>query len=106
MDEDEDDELKDEDEDEDAEEDEESEDEFEDDDMDTILAKLIIVTPKAKDRSRNTDIHKKSLNNEIATMINDGLYFYEQDLRRKVCGFVSYEHILIIFAGCTAICAQ
>lgn len=80
-------------------EDDEDEDEdygdFDDADFDTILSKLIIVTPsplKSKDRSKNPDIHRKAMNDELASMINDGLYFYEQDLRRQAARNISVAH--------------
>ncbi|EFA79880.1 hypothetical protein PPL_06700 [Heterostelium album PN500] len=67
-------------------EEEQSEDEdFDQDDestLDELFSKLIIVTQspyKKKGKSSN----RKGFSNEIASMINDGLYFYEQDLKRK-----------------------
>eukprot|EP01132_Coremiostelium_polycephalum_P000635 gene635-788_t len=53
-----------------------------DDDHDDIASKLIIVTQspyKRKDKCYG----RKYISSEIASIINDGLYFYEQDLKRK-----------------------
>jgi hypothetical protein len=65
------------------EEDSEGEDE---EDIDGVLHRLVIVTqspaPPKKDRSRNPD-HRKTFTNELADMINDGLYFYEQEQQTK-----------------------
>jgi hypothetical protein len=71
--------------------DEEDSDGEEDDYMSDIdddhIMKLIIVmqspVPIRKERSRNPDIHRKSISGELASIINDGLYFYEQDLRNS-----------------------
>jgi len=50
------------------------------------MAKLIIVmqSPAShKKERRNPDIHRKAISGQLADIINDGLYFYEQDLRLK-----------------------
>ncbi|KAF2074117.1 hypothetical protein CYY_004559 [Polysphondylium violaceum] len=58
-------------------------DEYEeqDDEEDDISSKLIIVTQSPYKKNKLNG--KKYMTSEIASMINDGLYFYEQDLKRK-----------------------
>jgi len=68
-------------------EDSEDEDEDEDFDMDSVLHRLVIVTQspapvKIKERPKG-DTHRKSITEDLVDMINDGLYFYEQDLKSK-----------------------
>lgn len=62
-------------------------DEDEDFDLESELHRLVIVTqspaPLKKGRSRNPDIHRKSISDDLVSIINDGLYFYEQDLQTK-----------------------
>lgn len=65
-------------------------------DEDRMIAKLIIVmqspVPVKKER-RTPDIHnRKAISGELADIINDGLYFYEQDLRRKATTRSNLEH--------------
>ncbi|KAG0272437.1 La ribonucleoprotein domain member 1 [Linnemannia exigua] len=58
--------------------DDEDEDEFDDD----TVAKILIVTQKKRDRSHGS-YERKSMNDDINDMINEGLYHYEHDLQRK-----------------------
>ncbi|KAK3824013.1 MAG: hypothetical protein J3R72DRAFT_406370 [Linnemannia gamsii] len=58
--------------------DDEDEDEFDDE----TVAKILIVTQKKRDRSHGF-YERKSMNDDINDMINEGLYHYEHDLQRK-----------------------
>ncbi|KAF9907777.1 La ribonucleoprotein domain member 1 [Linnemannia zychae] len=58
--------------------DDEDEDEFDDD----TVAKILIVTQKKRDRSHGS-YERKSMNDDINDMINEGLYHYEHDLQRR-----------------------
>lgn len=66
---------------------EDSDEEDEEFDLESELHRLVIVTqspaPKKGRPVRNPDIHRKSISDDLVNMINDGLYFYEQDLKTK-----------------------
>ncbi|KAG0208020.1 La ribonucleoprotein domain member 1B [Mortierella sp. GBA30] len=61
-----------------SDEEDEDEDEFDDD----TVAKILIVTQKKRDRTHGS-YERKSMNDDINDMINEGLYHYEYDLQRK-----------------------
>ncbi|KAF9985913.1 La ribonucleoprotein domain member 1 [Mortierella antarctica] len=61
-----------------SDEEDEDEDEFDDD----TVAKILIVTQKRRDRTHGS-YERKSMNDDINDMINEGLYHYEFDLQRK-----------------------
>lgn len=54
--------------------------------MDSQLHRLVIVTqspaPIKKDRSRS-DLNRRGISGDLIDVINDGLYFFEQDLKGK-----------------------
>ncbi|KAJ1990011.1 hypothetical protein H4R33_001871 [Dimargaris cristalligena] len=55
------------------------EDVYDDDVDDEIIAALLIVTERRRDRS-HVPYERKAMNDDIADMINEGLYYYERDL--------------------------
>ncbi|KAE9614905.1 putative winged helix-turn-helix DNA-binding domain-containing protein [Lupinus albus] len=60
----------------------------EDDEVTVIeqdVQKLVIVTQNSdlKQASKSSDKESKSISNELASAINDGLYFYEQELKHR-----------------------
>ncbi|CAL0307496.1 unnamed protein product [Lupinus luteus] len=60
----------------------------EDDEMTVIeqdVQKLVIVTQNSdlKQASKSSNKESKSISNELASAINDGLYFYEQELKHR-----------------------
>ncbi|KAF9582670.1 La ribonucleoprotein domain member 1B [Lunasporangiospora selenospora] len=59
-------------------EDDEDDDEFDDD----TVAKILIVTQKRRDKT-HVSFERKSMNDDINDMINEGLYHYEYDLQHK-----------------------
>jgi len=61
-----------------SEEDDDDDEEFDDD----TVASILIVTQKKRDKS-HVPFERKSMNEEIVEMINEGLYHYEHDLRNK-----------------------
>ncbi|KYR01085.1 hypothetical protein DLAC_02182 [Tieghemostelium lacteum] len=66
-------------------------------DEEELMKKLIIVTQSQ--HKKNKINSRKYISNEIASIINDGLYFYEQDLKRKKQHFKpqsnSYSTVII-----------
>ncbi|KAG0316471.1 La ribonucleoprotein domain member 1B [Dissophora globulifera] len=61
-----------------------SDDDDDDDDEfdDETVAKILIVTQKKRDRSHGS-YERKSMNDDINDMINEGLYLYENDLQNN-----------------------
>ncbi|KAJ1959458.1 hypothetical protein IWQ62_004603, partial [Dispira parvispora] len=55
---------------------------FDEDDVDDdLVASLLLVTEKRRDRT-HLSFERKSMNDEITEIINEGLYYYERDLQR------------------------
>ncbi|KAJ1658751.1 hypothetical protein IWQ61_002064 [Dispira simplex] len=64
---------------------------FDEDDVDDdLVASLLLVTEKRRDRT-HLSFERKSMNDEITEIINEGLYYYERDLQR---GKQVKEHIV------------